>query len=114
MDTCGQKWRRGIVRDADMVNPGHVQTSIAGEAEKDIRAAPRIVQNHADFACAGKSQGRLGQGFGGLRRIDFHRLDSMTCLGETVLDVRFAVASGEIYETARGSEMRGDFLREKS
>ena len=112
VDTRGQKRRRGIVRDADMIYPGQVQTRAAGEAEKDIRAAPRIVQNHADFACVGKVQGRPGQGFGGLRRIDLDRLDGMTYFGEAVFEVRFAVASGEIDKTAGGSEACGDFPRE--
>src|SRR5580700_8484940 len=95
-----------------MVYPGQAQTGVADKAEKDVRASPRIVQNHADFGGAGERQGRLGQGFGGLRRIDFDRLNGMTNFGEAVLEVWFAVASGKIDETAGGREACGDFPRE--
>ena len=79
------------------------------------RKCPRFAVNSAKprrFRRCGRTPRPPRQGFGGLRCIDFDRLDGMTNFGEAVLEVRFAVASGKIDETAGGREACGDFPRE--
>src|SRR5450631_4056990 len=100
------------MRDAYMIKPREVESRVARETQENFSAAPRIMQHRANFAGCREVHGGVAQGFGGLRRINFDRLDGLSRRGEAFLELRLAVASGKIDETARDRQARANIRRE--